>query len=51
MYLVMMHFVQTLLQVYREHTGLPADEQVIGGGTFGRLQRGVAFGAMFEEYA
>lgn len=41
--------VQTLLQVYREHTGLPADEQVIGGGTFGRLlKRGVAFGAMFE---
>ncbi|MDR3190841.1 MAG: dipeptidase PepV [Lactobacillaceae bacterium] len=41
--------VATLLKVYREHTGLPAGEQVIGGGTFGRLfERGVAFGAMFE---
>jgi len=41
--------VQTLLQVYRDQTGLPAAEQVIGGGTFGRLlKRGVAFGAMFE---
>ncbi|GAK30902.1 M20 family peptidase [Weissella oryzae SG25] len=41
--------VQTLLQTYRDHTGLPASEQVIGGGTFGRLlKRGVAFGAMFE---
>ncbi|MCS8562497.1 dipeptidase PepV [Weissella cibaria] len=41
--------VKTLLQVYREQTGLPAGEQVIGGGTFGRLlKRGVAFGAMFE---
>jgi dipeptidase PepV len=41
--------VETLLQTYRDHTGLPAAEQVIGGGTFGRLlKRGVAFGAMFE---
>ena len=41
--------VKTLLQVYRDQTGLPAGEQVIGGGTFGRLlKRGVAFGAMFE---
>ncbi|MDR3240825.1 MAG: dipeptidase PepV [Lactobacillaceae bacterium] len=41
--------VKTLLDVYREHTGMPATEQVIGGGTFGRLlKRGVAFGAMFE---
>lgn len=41
--------VTTLLDVYRKHTGLPAAEQVIGGGTFGRLlDRGVAFGAMFE---
>lgn len=41
--------VATLLDVYRQHTGLPAAEQVIGGGTFGRLlDRGVAFGAMFE---
>src|SRR5699024_12493763 len=29
--------VKTLLQVYREHTGLPADENVIGWGTFGRF--------------
>ncbi|KRN31247.1 dipeptidase PepV [Weissella halotolerans] len=41
--------VKTLLDVYRQHTGLPAGERVIGGGTFGRLlKRGVAFGAMFE---
>ncbi|MCM0583243.1 dipeptidase PepV [Weissella diestrammenae] len=41
--------VKTLLDVYRAHTGMPATEQVIGGGTFGRLlKRGVAFGAMFE---
>ena len=41
--------VKTLLQVYRDQTGMPAAEQVIGGGTFGRLlTRGVAFGAMFE---
>lgn len=41
--------VSTLLDVYRDHTGLPAGERVIGGGTFGRLlKRGVAFGAMFE---
>lgn len=42
--------VKTLLDVYHEHTGLPAHEQVIGGGTFGRLlERGVAFGAMFPD--
>lgn len=42
--------VQTLLDVYHEHTGLPAHEQVIGGGTFGRLlERGVAYGAMFPD--
>lgn len=41
--------VATLLDVYRDHTGMPAGENVIGGGTFGRLlKRGVAFGAMFE---
>ncbi|MBM7617666.1 D-alanyl-D-alanine dipeptidase/succinyl-diaminopimelate desuccinylase [Weissella uvarum] len=41
--------VDTLLNVFREHTGLPAGERVIGGGTFGRLlKRGVAFGALFE---
>ena len=42
--------VQTLLDVYHKHTGLPAHEQVIGGGTFGRLlKRGVAYGAMFPD--
>lgn len=38
--------VQTLLDVYEEHTGEKGYEQVIGGGTYGRLlERGVAFGA------
>lgn len=40
--------VATLLAVYEKHTGLKGYEQVIGGGTFGRLlKRGVAYGAMF----
>ena len=40
--------VATLLSVYEKQTGLKGFEQVIGGGTFGRLlERGVAFGAMF----
>ncbi|HFU3729277.1 TPA: dipeptidase PepV [Streptococcus suis] len=40
--------VATLLSVYEKHTGLKGHEQVIGGGTFGRLlKRGVAYGAMF----
>ncbi|EHI69420.1 dipeptidase PepV [Streptococcus ictaluri] len=40
--------VSTLLYVYEKQTGLKGYEQVIGGGTFGRLlKRGVAFGAMF----
>lgn len=40
--------VATLLAVYEKQTGLKGYEQVIGGGTFGRLlERGVAFGAMF----
>ncbi|MGT2932827.1 dipeptidase PepV [Streptococcus catagoni] len=40
--------VSTLLSVYEKQTGLKGYEQVIGGGTFGRLlERGVAFGAMF----
>ncbi|SJZ59144.1 Peptidase family M20/M25/M40 [Pilibacter termitis] len=40
--------VSTLLEVYEDHTGEKGYEQVIGGGTFGRLmERGVAFGAMF----
>lgn len=42
--------VQTLLDVYEKHTGLPGSEKVIGGGTFGRLlKRGVAYGAMFPD--
>lgn len=42
--------VKTLLSVYEEHTGLKGYEQVIGGGTFGRLlERGVAYGAMFPD--
>ncbi|MFX3943887.1 M20/M25/M40 family metallo-hydrolase, partial [Streptococcus suis] len=40
--------VATLLSVYEKHTGVKGHEQVIGGGTFGRLlKRGVAYGAMF----
>ena len=40
--------VETLLSVYEKQTGLKGHEQIIGGGTFGRLlKRGVAFGAMF----
>lgn len=43
--------VATLLQVYEDHTGEKGYEQVIGGGTFGRLlERGVAYGAMFPGY-
>ncbi|WP_027109268.1 dipeptidase PepV [Lacticigenium naphthae] len=42
--------VQTLLGVYARQTGLEAHEQVIGGGTYGRLlKRGVAYGAMFPD--
>lgn len=41
--------VATLLSVYEKHTGLKGYETIIGGGTFGRLlERGVAYGAMFE---
>lgn len=40
--------VQTLLQTYTDHTGLPGEEVIVGGGTYGRLmKRGVAFGAQF----
>ena len=40
-----------LLSVYEKHTGLKGEEQIIGGGTFGRLlKRGVAYGAMFPGY-
>ncbi|MDR1567928.1 MAG: dipeptidase PepV [Streptococcaceae bacterium] len=43
--------VATLLKVYEEHTGEVGYEQIIGGGTFGRLmERGVAYGAMFPGY-
>lgn len=42
--------VKTLLRVYENQTGLQGHEQVIGGGTFGRmLKRGVAFGAQFPN--
>ena len=41
--------VSTLLSVYEKYTGKKGYEQIIGGGTFGRLlPRGVAYGAMFE---
>lgn len=43
--------VATLLQVYEDHTGEKGQEQIIGGGTYGRLlKRGVAYGAMFPGY-
>ena len=43
--------VATLLDVYEKQTGLRGHEQVIGGGTFGRLlDRGVAYGAMFPGW-
>ncbi len=42
--------VETLLHVYEKQTGLKGHEQVIGGGTYGRLlDRGVAYGAMFPD--
>ncbi|MDD9138425.1 dipeptidase PepV [Fructobacillus sp. CRL 2054] len=42
--------VRTLLNIYHDQTGLPAYDQVIGGGTYGRLMdRGVAFGALFPD--
>ncbi|GAP00049.1 dipeptidase PepV [Fructobacillus ficulneus] len=42
--------VKTLLGIYHDQTGLPAHDQVIGGGTYGRLmERGVAFGALFPD--
>lgn len=43
--------VSVLLDVYEAHTGEKGYEQIIGGGTFGRLmERGVAYGAMFPGY-
>lgn len=42
--------VKTLLSVYEKHTGQPGHEQVIGGGTYGRIiTRGVAFGALMPD--
>ncbi|WDF83418.1 dipeptidase PepV [Lacticaseibacillus pabuli] len=42
--------VQTLLQTFTDHTGLPGHEVIIGGGTYGRiLERGVAFGAQMPD--
>lgn len=42
--------VQTLLNVFEQQTGLAGHEQVIGGGTYGRIiARGVAFGAQMPE--
>ncbi|MGX7107376.1 dipeptidase PepV [Hutsoniella sourekii] len=42
--------VETLLEVYTDHTGLPGHEVSIGGGTYGRLMpRGVAYGALFPD--
>ncbi|WP_059393270.1 dipeptidase PepV [Fructobacillus tropaeoli] len=42
--------VKTLLNIYHDQTGLEAHDQVIGGGTYGRLMdRGVAFGALFPD--
>ena len=43
--------VSTLLDVYYRQTGLPAHEQSIGGGTYGRIfERGVAYGALFPDH-
>lgn len=42
--------VKTLLAAYEDQTGEKGYEQVIGGGTYGRLfERGVAYGAMFPD--
>lgn len=42
--------VTTLLKVYEDHTHQSAHEQIIGGGTYGRLlKRGVAYGALFPN--
>lgn len=41
-------FIQTLLDVYEEHTGEEGFEFTIGGGTYGRiLEKGCAYGALF----
>lgn len=42
--------VETLLDVYEEHTNTPGYETIIGGGTYARLMpKGVAYGALFPE--
>lgn len=42
--------VKTLLAVYERQTGKKGHEQIIGGGTYGRIfERGVAFGAQPED--
>ncbi|MBF7029617.1 dipeptidase PepV [Staphylococcus kloosii] len=43
-------FVQKLVQAYRNQTGDNTEPYTIGGGTYARnLDKGVAFGAMFED--
>ncbi|MCG7338411.1 dipeptidase PepV [Staphylococcus sp. ACRSN] len=43
-------FVQTLVQAYRNQTGDDSEPYTIGGGTYARnLDKGVAFGAMFDD--
>lgn len=43
-------FVQTLVQAYRNQTGDESEPYTIGGGTYARnLDKGVAFGAMFDD--
>ncbi|MFC6170331.1 dipeptidase PepV [Loigolactobacillus jiayinensis] len=42
--------VATLLSVFEARTGQPGHQEVVGGGTYGRLlKRGVAFGALFDD--
>ncbi|MFT8917426.1 MAG: dipeptidase PepV [Oenococcus sp.] len=42
--------VKSLLRIYEEQTGQKGHEQVIGGGTYGRLmKRGVGYGALFPQ--
>ena len=44
------HFVQTLLGIYTEYTGLEGSCAAIGGGTYVHdVQNGVAFGCAFPE--
>lgn len=43
-------FVQTLVKAYRNQTGDESEPYTIGGGTYARnLDKGVAFGAMFDD--